>query len=52
MNKNFKLVINELNNIIKLEKDLENDLFDYNYELDISPSIIVEYYNIILKNNI
>jgi len=52
MNKILQHVINELNYIIKLEKQLENDLYEYNYELDISPSIIVEYYNVILKDNI
>jgi len=51
MKHKFNNVINQLNYIIKLEKFLEYDLYEYNYKLDISPSIITEYYNIILKDD-
>jgi len=38
--------IDQLNLIIKLEKDLQRDLDDY--VVNISPSMIIEYYNHIL----
>mgnify|MGYP003115087752 CR=1 FL=1 len=43
----MKKVIDQLNTIIKLELILCNE-FD-NYEFNISPSIIKEYYNLILE---
>ena len=43
----MKKVLEQLNTIIRLEEYLCDEL--QNYEINISPSIIKEYYNVILQ---